>query len=264
MDGVEIAIAAFGLFLAGLLKGTTGIGYSTCALPFLVATVGLNSAMSLVIAPAIASNVALLLTSGGAVCVARRFWPFYAAIMPGIALGVALFAAIDSRVAAQALGALTIAYCVLALARPEMSISSQTGRLLAVPAGFVNGFLTGLTGAQVLPLLPYMMALRLPPDLLVQAVNVAVTLASVALAVVMLSSGLASTQLLLLSVLGVLPAMFGVSAGVRVRRLLGDGQFRTISLAMLAALGLALLMQSTRFAGQCPEHKATAALQRAC
>lgn len=263
MDGVEIAIAAFGLFLAGVLKGTTGIGYSTCALPFLVATVGLNSAMALVIAPAIASNVALLVASSGVSRVVGRFWPFYAAILPGIALGAALLAAIDPRVAAQALGALTIAYCGFALTRPEMRISARLERFIAVPAGFANGLLTGLTGAQVLPLVPYMMALRLPPDLQVQAVNIAVTLASVALALAMLAAGLTSPGQLFLSLLGVVPAMFGVGAGVRVRRLLAAAQFRTLSLAMLAAIGLALLLQPSRPA-PCYQQPAAVALQNAC
>ena len=48
MDWNQIALGAMGLFLAGFVKGATGLGYSTCALPFLVAAIGLRSAIVIV------------------------------------------------------------------------------------------------------------------------------------------------------------------------------------------------------------------------
>jgi hypothetical protein len=39
MGANELAVVATGLLLAGVVKELTGIGYSTCALPFLVAGV---------------------------------------------------------------------------------------------------------------------------------------------------------------------------------------------------------------------------------
>jgi uncharacterized membrane protein YfcA len=42
MDMAQIALAALGFLLAGVIKGTTGLGYSSCALPFLVSAVGLK------------------------------------------------------------------------------------------------------------------------------------------------------------------------------------------------------------------------------
>jgi hypothetical protein len=41
MDWSLIPMIGLGLFVAGLLKGATGLGYSSCALPFLVAAVDL-------------------------------------------------------------------------------------------------------------------------------------------------------------------------------------------------------------------------------
>src|SRR6185436_20590924 len=58
-NGTPFALAALGLFLAGVIKGTTGLGYSSCALPFLVSAIGLKPAMALVLIPAMATNVSV-------------------------------------------------------------------------------------------------------------------------------------------------------------------------------------------------------------
>ncbi len=75
---------------------------------------------------------------------------------------------------------MVLAYAVFALARP--SSAEALAALLQGPAGFANGVVTGLTGSQVMPLLPYMMSLELQPDRFVQAVNLSVLLSSLVLA----------------------------------------------------------------------------------
>jgi len=241
----ELIIAVLGLLLAGVLKGSTGIGYSTCALPFLVAAVGLQRGMALVIVPAIVSNFSLMLNGGGTGEALRRFWRFYAAILPGVAVGSMLLAAIEAYIAIQLLGILTIAYVVLAMMRPELALSSTGERRLAVPAGFTNGVLTGLTGSQIMPLMPYMMALGLSAPQQVQAINLAVALTSVALGGTLLITGVVGWHMLVLSALGAIPAMIGVELGGLIRKRLSSQRFKQYSLVMLAVLGLCLTVQSS-------------------
>src|SRR4051812_28152182 len=54
VDWAQLLLVAIGLLVAGLIKGSTGLGYSTCALPFLVSAVGLKSAICIVTIPALA------------------------------------------------------------------------------------------------------------------------------------------------------------------------------------------------------------------
>ena len=88
MDVNLIVVAVSGLFFAGVIKGATGIGYSSCALPFLVASLGLKEAIVLVVAPAMASNLAVLFTTGSLGRSLRKFWPLYVATLPGILCGI--------------------------------------------------------------------------------------------------------------------------------------------------------------------------------
>ena len=172
MDVNLIVTAVSGLFLAGIIKGATGIGYSSCALPFLVASLGLKEAIVLVVAPAMASNVAVLFTTGSLKHSLRKFWPLYVATLPGILFGVFLLTWVDKRIPTQVLGVIICAYAILALLRPALTISPRIARAAQVPVGLSNGVLTGFTGSQVMPLMPYMLALNLEPALFVQAVNI--------------------------------------------------------------------------------------------
>jgi uncharacterized protein len=237
-EGASLALASLGFFLAGIIKGTTGLGYSSCALPFLVAAVGLKTAIVVLVIPAMLSNVLVMFNTGHFLETLRRFWPLYAATLPGIVIGVAMLVWIDQRLATRTLGVLTIIYALLALLRPNLALAGHLERPLQIPVGVLNGFFTGLTGSQMLPLLPYMLALRLDPDRLVQANNIAVTLASAFLASALLASGLMTWPILGVSAAAVIPALVGVQLGSRARRHIPAAIFRTLVLVLLLLFGV--------------------------
>lgn len=236
-----IAIAMLGLFVAGILKGATGLGYSSCALPFLVAGIGLKPAMALVIIPALATNISVAVSAGHFREIARRFAPLYAAMLPGIALGLVLLLWIDAKIAVMALGIVIVSYALLALMKPRLALSDGAAARLQVPAGLVNGVLTGLTGSQVMPLFPYMMALDLDNDRLVQAINTAVLIASSILAAGLLFAGIMTLEILELSLVAVAPALAGCEIGAWARAKIPAQRFRSIVLVVLLLMGVALM-----------------------
>ncbi len=244
MDWSLLITAGLGLFLAGIVKGATGLGYSSCALPFLVSAIGLKPAMALVIIPAMATNVTVAFTAGHFSEIARRFSGLYLAMLPGIAIGVYLLAWIAQSIATRTLGVVIIAYAALSLARPDLSISKVSERTLQIPTGFANGLLTGLTGSQVMPLFPYMMALELDPNRLVQAINLAVSLSSVILAIGLFSTGIMTPFLLGVSIIAIVPALLGVEIGGRMRSYIPSSKFKMVVLYVLFSTGLLLLIRS--------------------
>ncbi len=244
MDMSLFFLAGLGLFLAGIVKGATGLGYSSCALPFLVSAIGLKPAMALVIIPAMATNVTVAFTAGHFTEIARRFSNLYLAMLPGIAIGVYLLAWIAQSIATRTLGIVIIAYALLSLLRPDLAISKTSERTLQMPTGFANGILTGLTGSQVMPLFPYMMAIELDPNRLVQAINLAVSLSSIVLAIGLFTAGIMTPALLGVSVLAIAPALAGVEIGTRMRRFIPASKFKAVVLYVLAATGFMLLIRS--------------------
>jgi uncharacterized membrane protein YfcA len=239
-----IVFAILGLFFAGIIKGATGIGYSSCALPFLAAALDIKAAIVLLVAPAMASNAAVLLTTGSLAAALKRFWPLYIATLPGIFAGAALLAVVDKRIPTQILGIVISAYSIQAWLKPSFTLQPGFARAVQVPVGLINGLLTGLTGSQVMPLMPYMMALRLEARLFVQAVNIAVVIASAFLGLGLWVTGTMSAPGLGLSILAVAPALAGVQLGTWARRHIPAEHFRSIVLAVLMFMGVSLLVRA--------------------
>lgn len=237
----ELVLAFLGLFLAGLVKGVTGIGYATCAMPLLTLAVGLQPALSLVVVPALLSNAAVLISARNLFATLFRFRVFYGGILPGIVAGAAILPLVDAGVATRGLAILTLCYVGLAVARPRLHMSRGVERTLALPAGMLNGVLTGLTGSQILPLVPYMLALRLDPQTQVQAINLAVTIASAALGIALLSQGTMTLELLASSCAGAVPAIAGTFAGNHLRARVPVAALKRLTLCVLVMMSASLV-----------------------
>jgi uncharacterized protein len=243
MEWDLILVCIIGLTVAGIIKGVTGLGYASCALPFLVFSLGLKTAMATVIIPAMATNMSVALNSGHLFETWHRFKLLYVAMLPGIVGGVALLMWIDQALSVTVLGVIIILYACIALARPNMVLPRSMERPLQIPVGFFNGVVTGLTGAQVMPLFPYMMSLDLEPGRMVQAINLAVMLASTVLALALLATGILTPRLLAASCFAVAPALLGVEAGIRLRALIAPDRFKRIVLATLMLSGMLMLLR---------------------
>lgn len=238
-----IGVVVAGLLLAGIVKGATGLGYASSALPFLVYMLGLRHAVAIVLVPAMATNISVALGNGFLLETCRQFARLYAAMLPGIGVGLALLLWVSADAAVLVLGVTIVAYALLALSRPRFELTVRAARLLEAPVGFLNGVLTGLTGSQVMPLVPYVMALNLEPARLVQAINLGVLLASLVLAAGLVASGAVGEALLLASVLAVVPALAGVEIGQRLRGLIPAEHFRAVVLLVLLVSGVGLLLR---------------------
>ncbi len=105
-------------------------------------------------------------------------------------------------------------------------------------------FCTGLTGSQVMPLLPLMLSLQLDSARMVQAVNIAVTTASGFMAIALLAGGMMSLPGLGGSIAAVIPAMAGIYLGVKLRSLIPDASFKRLVLMIFGCIGVALMMRA--------------------
>lgn len=241
MDWMGWTLAGLGLIAAGVVKGATGIGYATCALPILTYTFGLKPAMALILAPTIATNMSVAMSSGDVKESARKFAPLYVGMIPGVGVGVTLLSWVDSSTAVFFLGVLMICYSVISLARPALKLSEATARWLKLPVGFLNGVLTGLTGSQVIPLVPYVLALELEPKQMIQAINLGVLILTTLLGAGLLAKNLVDPLLLEASILAAAPALVGVKIGTALRAHLPGHCVQRLVLAVVGLIGLKMV-----------------------
>jgi uncharacterized membrane protein YfcA len=239
----QLLIITAVFFGAALAKGVTGLGFSTACLPFLVLTLGLRETLPLLLLPSLSSNVLVMRQAGHFQETVRRFWPMFLAQIPGIFVGLWLLIWLDSGLAAAILGCVLIVYCMFAFAKPNFHLRSKIAQVLRVPCGFLTGSVNGLTGSQVIPVMPYLLSLQLSPPQMVQAINASFTLSSVMMVIGLTGIGLMTLPIAVVSLLGLIPVYLGIKCGSRLRDKLAPELFRKLVLATLIALGVILVLR---------------------
>ena len=244
-DLLAIVFAAF--FFAAFVKGTTGLGFSTACLPILAMTIGLKATLPLLIIPSLASNVVVMRDAGHFNETVRRFWPLFLGAVPGLVVGLWLLTWVDQAHAGAVLGLVLIGYGAFTLANPHLRLPQRLVRPLAVPTGLLTGTVNGLTGSQVMPVLPYLLSLGLDQNRFVQAINCSFTFSSLIMAVGLSRIGLMTVETAVVSAFGLIAVVVGVKLGGRLRRRLSPDQFRRIVLRLLIALGALLAAKPVLF-----------------
>ena len=154
VDEFDYLVVLIAYIVAGIIKGVTGLGFSTSCLPIMALRLDLKLAIPLVIVPSIVSNVMIMIQAGHFLDVVRRFWVMYASTVPGLVLGLFMLITINVDIAKIVLGLVLILYALMALAQRPFIMSERSERRLKAPVGFLTGFINGLTGSQVMPVLP--------------------------------------------------------------------------------------------------------------
>ena len=239
---VMIATVAATVFVTGALKGIAGLGLSTGSVVAFSLLYGIESALCLLIAPTVATNLWQGARGGHARALIRRFWPGLAAIVPGVWAGSELIGALAPGEAERGLGIALMLYAGLALARRGGGYAPRRERALTLIAGSANGVITGATGVLTIPMVPYMEALSIERDALVQLMAMVFCTSALALAFTLAETGRYDTDLRNLSLWAVAPALAGVLAGEWLRRRMSTARFRTWLLAALAAVGAKLAL----------------------
>ena len=243
-DGVTLALVILTFLLAGGVKGVIGLGLPTISLALLTVTIGLHSAMALFLAPSLATNFWQAVTGGNARMIAVRLWPFLLAATATVWIGAGALTRVDVSLLSAMLGALLVAFSLVSLTRPQVSIPRRWEPWAGPIAGITNGILTGMTGSFVFPGILYLQALGLSRDALIQAMGMLFTASTVALAVSLGGQRLLTLELGAVSAAAVLPALIGMVLGRRLRQKLSETTFRRMFFLSLLVLGAAIIARS--------------------
>lgn len=241
----QIVVIVLTYLLAAFAKGITGLGFSTTCLPFLAMTVGLKDALSLVIIPSVTANFVVMYGAGHFQQTMQRFWPMLLATVPGLLIGLCILGAADGGKAGAVLGFILIAWCLFSFLKPDFRLRSSLEGPLGVASGFLTGVVNGLTGSQVMPSLPYLMALGLNRKMFVQAMNCSFTLSSLIMALGLQKLGLFSSGAVIVSLIGTLFAFVGLRFGESYRNRLSTEMFRITVLLMLSAMSVSLIIRGS-------------------
>lgn len=237
-DSLALAAAIAVVFtLAGLVKGVVGLGLPTIAMGLLTLLVPPAQAAALLLAPSLVTNVWQAVVGPGLLPLIARLWPMLAASLLGTFLSIGRLAGTGGPAAAVALGLALAAYGAVALWAPRLRVPPSAEGWLGPAVGLVTGVVTGATGVFVVPAVPYLQALGLSRDELVQALGLSFTVSTVGLGAALATHQALVPETAVASLLAVAPALVGMALGQRVRERVGPRTFRFWFLASLVVLG---------------------------
>lgn len=244
MAPLSIALTLLTFFFAAFLKGMTGLGFATICLGLLTSFLDIRLAIPLVFLPSLTSNLLVMKEAGRFRESLQRFWPLYLSSVPGLLLGMWLLGWGSISLVKAILGIVLICYGLWGLSIGIVTLSSRSEQRLMLPVGLISGFVNGATGSQILPILPYLLALRLDKNLFVQTLNSSFTFSTIIMIVGLGKIGILTTPVLLLSAMGILPVAIGIRLGSRVREKVSETLYRRLVLMLLILLGCNLALRS--------------------
>src|SRR3954449_2712868 len=185
-----LILIAAAFLLAGFVKGVTGLGLPTVSMGLLAVTMQPSHALAIVIVPAIITNIWQTFVGPYLRDIIRRLWPLMAGTVIGIWLNAGMLTGPYARYGTVVLGVLLVIYAIVGLSRFSFSVARQNEKWLGGIVGLVTGVISAATGVQVVPSVPFLQAIGMEKEELIQALGVFFTVATVTLGFNLTSAGL--------------------------------------------------------------------------
>jgi uncharacterized membrane protein YfcA len=227
---------------AGMVKGVIGLGLPTVAMAFLTLTMPPADAAAILVLPSFVTNV-WQLAGPQLARLLRRLWSMQLASALATVATAHWLGAVSSAGAVAGLGAALILYALTGLAPVRLELPARLEPWLAPVVGAATGAVTAMTGVFVIPAVPYLHALRLSPDDLVQALGISFTVSTVALAISLAGEGQFGWPNAGASALALAAAFGGMILGATLRARMAPATFRRWFFIGLLLLGAHLLLR---------------------
>ncbi len=236
-----LLLIAAAFLLAGFVKGVIGLGLPTVSMGLLAVTMPPSHALAIVIVPAIITNIWQTFVGPYLRDIIRRLWPLMVGTVIGIWLNADMLTGPYARYGTIALGVLLVSYAIIGLNKFTFHVARCNEGWVGGIVGIITGLVSAATGVQVIPSMPFMQAIGMEKDELVQALGVFFTVATVALAFNLTASGLLTTATALPGAVAMAAAFAGMFIGQAVRSRMQPEAFRRWFLIAMILLGLYLV-----------------------
>lgn len=244
-DASQLLLVACAIyFLAGIVKGTLGIGFPTTAVSLLAQMTDARTAITVVIMPMLITNMWQVWRSSDVISV----WRQYRILILCLLVFIAVFSQIAWRIPVAALtailGVIVVLYATYSLYAKPLKFSPSSDRTAQWIAGSAAGMMGGLASVWAPPMLIYLRSRGVDKDQFVATVGVFLLVGSSVLLLGYLNTGALEGGLWLISSLLVIPAIAGFGVGEFIRNRLSSKRFERLLLWFFLIMGLNLIRRA--------------------
>lgn len=234
MVGFVIGVFA----LAGMIKGTIGLGLPAVAMGLLTLFISPFQAATLLIVPSMVTNVWQLFAEGHVLRLVRRFWSLLMGIIVGSIWSVFPTLGHGEFQSEALLGGMLTLYGLYGLFAKNMPNLAPYEKYLSPVIGYLGGALTVATGVIVIPVVPFLQSLHLKRDDLVQSLGLAFTVSTLCLAVFLQQNPIEAMPFdYKMALIALFPALVGMWLGTKIRYRIPEQKFRKVFFCGLVIFG---------------------------
>jgi len=219
--------------VAGIVKGTVGIGLPTISISMMAQFADPRLAIALLLAPALVSNSWQVYRGGNVGQTIRRLWPY------GLSLAVVLYFSslfapqVPTATLVAGIGVLVVIWVLTSFVREPPPVTASFDRPLQFICGVVSGAIGGLTAIWSPPMVMYLLASRCSKEDFVRYTGFLILCGTIPLTMGYMRNGLLDKTIAIGSILMIVPTLAGFAIGEKIRHRLGAEQFQKHSFYLL-------------------------------
>jgi len=247
MEPLALAALVTGTFLlAGLVKGVVGMGLPPVAIGLMALAMPPAQAAALVLVPAFVTNIWQMTAGRNFFVMVRRLWPLLVCICIGVWLCRDVMTAQTSRLPQLLLGLMLMLYAVYGALSPTPRLPARYEPYVAPIVGLTTGAILAATGLMQIPLFPYLQAINLEKEEMLQALGLSFFISALALGTALANASVLRTETALLSLFALLPATAGMVLGRYYVSRISAAAFKRWFLIAMFLIGLASLFHAIK------------------
>lgn len=238
---ILVVVCTAAVLSGGIVKGITGVGLPTVAIPLMVLVLPAPMAIALMSVPVLVSNLLQVNDRRLALEAVARFWPLILLLVIGTVAGAQVLIGADPHTMQIGLGVVVLGLVAFQELHNRTPRPLAGERLWSPLVGLVAGLLGGLSSFSGPPLVAYLLRLRLPSRTFVVTISLFYLCTALPLYISLYGSSNLGSREFVASVALSAPAYGGLMLGQRLRGRLDEHQFRRAITVVLLLSGFSLL-----------------------
>jgi uncharacterized membrane protein YfcA len=244
LDWLQLVLILLTIFCAATVKGAIGFGFPLLATPLISTIWDARQAVLLLSIASFLNNIQIVARGGGSRASFGRFLPVLVGVIIGTVGGALLLASVNPRLLGGIVGLAALAFGIVALVRPDLSIPPRLERYLAFPMGLAGGLLGGSTSIFAPALASYTHALHLSKREFVFFLTMLYVVGTGVQVSSYVQLGLYNATVVFLAFASLVPNLLGVSLGFRLQDRIDPKLFRRLVVLVIILTGGSLVLRN--------------------
>jgi len=237
-------VVGVALLFAAFVKGATGMGFPLIATPTVALLLDIRTAITILIIPNIVMDVAQVFRGGFPFAVVRRFAWFFLLTVFGVFLGTKVLVTLPLWLLNFCLGIMVLVFVVSHWLHFKFAVSATLEKTLAVPIGFISGFLNGMTNAAGPALAIYLYSLKLEKREFIKTIATIFVFTKTSQLAAVSTWNLLNWTTLLMSLQVTLFVLLGFYAGLKIQDRVNQQTFNRGLLVLLFVIGVTMIVRA--------------------